>query len=221
MNSDPIANIEPRPRVAPLTPAAEGSITLLIDQLRQGDQAATDRLWAQYFPRLLALARRTLSGWPQAVTDADDAVQSAFVAFWRRAARGELPDELHRDNLWRLLATITVRKAQKHVERARAQKRGGGRIVSEGALCGGGDGPSLDQIAGATPAGEFDLQCEELLLRLDDEQRHIAMLRLMGHTTAEIASQLGCTQRKVQRKLNLVELQWRCMLEEPTERRPV
>ena len=193
--------------------AAEGSITLLIERLRRGDQSAAERLWAQYFPRLLGLARRTLAGWPQAVSDADDAAQSAFVAFWQRAEQGALPEDLHRDNLWNLLATITVRKAQKHVQRERAQKRGGGHVVGEAALLGGTNALSLDRIASAAPAAEFDLRCEELLLKLDDELRRLALLRLMGYTTAEIASQLACTQRKVQRKLHLIQLRWRCEFE--------
>jgi DNA-directed RNA polymerase specialized sigma24 family protein len=129
------------------------------------------------------------------------------VAFWRGAARGDLPDELNRDNLWRLLAVITVRKARKHVERQRTKKRGGGKVVGEDVLA--NPGLRLDQLAQELPAQEFDLQCEELLLMLDDELRRIALLRLMGHTTREIADQLDCTQRKVQRKLNLIELRWR------------
>lgn len=89
-------------------------------------------------------------------------------------------------------------------------------MVNEAALAGPGPHARLrlDELIGDTPAQEFDLRCEELLRELDDEQRAIAILRLMGHTTAEIAGQLACTQRKVQRKLNLIELRWRCVLEE-------
>lgn len=198
------------------SPDAAGSVTQLLGQFRDGDQAAAERLWTHFFPRLLALAHKSLAGWPQAVTDADDAVQSAFVAFWRQAERGELPDDLHRDRLWSLLACITVRKAQKNVKRERAQKRGGGKIVTEAALQGAGSegGFRLEEILGDVPAQEFDLRCEEMLLELGDELRQFAVLRLMGHTTAEIAKQLNCTQRKVQRKLNLIELRWRCVVEE-------
>ena len=143
------------------------------------------------------------------MTDADDAVQSAFVAFWRQAEEGDLPADLHRENLWNLLAVITVRKAEKHIERQRAQKRGGGKVVGEA-----NSGLPLDQLAGTPPAQEFDLHCEELLLGLEEELRRIAVLRLMGHTTAEIAAEQGCTQRKVQRKLNLIELRWHCAAED-------
>ncbi len=195
----------------------EGSVTQLFGQFRTGDPAAAERLWAHYFPRLQALARRSLAGWPQAVSDADDAVQSAFVAFWRQAERGELPTDLHRDRLWSLLACITMRKAQKNVNRERTQKRGGGKVVTEATLqsAAGNDGFRLEHILGDTPAQEFDLRCEEMLLALGEELRQFAVLRLMGHTTAEIAAQLHCTQRKVQRKLNLIELRWRCVMEEP------
>ena len=188
---------------------AEGSVTGVFTRFRAGDREAASQLWRQYFPRLIALARHTLSGRPQQAADADDAVQSAFVSFWQRAQRDGFSGPLHRENLWNLLGVITVRKALKRQERERAQKRGGGRVLNEAGPAGHDDRPSpLTQALGELPAHEFDLFCEELLLMLDDESRRIALLRLLGHGTAEIAAALDCTQRRVQRKLNLVRLRW-------------
>jgi DNA-directed RNA polymerase specialized sigma24 family protein len=38
--------------------------------------------------------------------------------------------------------------------------------------------------------------------------QEFAVLRLLGHSSAEVAQLLNCTQRKVQRKLELVRLHW-------------
>jgi RNA polymerase sigma factor (sigma-70 family) len=146
---------------------------------------------------------------PRHVADVDDAVQSAFISFWRQAENGEFAANLNRDNLWNLLATITVRKAQKQARRERSQKRGGGNVLSEQALARvDPDIARLDQLARALPTNDYDLVCEEFLSQLDDELRAIVVLRLLGHSTEEIARQLGCTQRKIQRKLQLVQLKW-------------
>lgn len=191
------------------TPSPEGSITLCYRQLVSGDRSATRELWQHFFPRLTAMARATVGRLPQQVTDVDDAVQSAFISFWRQAESGEFGENLNRDNLWNLLATITVRKAQKQARRERSKKRGGGNVVGEQQMArGDSDYVRLDQLARVVPTSDYDLVCEEFLSQLDEELRAIVVLRLLGHSTEEIARELGCTQRKIQRKLQLVQLKW-------------
>jgi RNA polymerase sigma factor (sigma-70 family) len=188
-------------------PDGAGSVTQFFDQFRAGDSVAAGRLWERFFPRLLALARRTLAGRPQGPADADDAVQSAFVSFWQRARSGDFGPGLGRDDLWNLLGFITVRKAMRHQRRERAAKRGGGKVVGEAAL-GRDASPGLDAIAGGASAAEFDLTCEELLGKLDDELRQFAVLRLLGYKNREIAEMHNCTERRIERKLALIRQQW-------------
>lgn len=195
------------PNLSEKQPAATGSVTMLYQQLTAGDRTAASQLWRRFFPRIVALARTAISGRARRVADAEDAAQSAFVTFWQQAQRGDFDATLDRDGLWSLLATITVRKAYKQAERERAQKRGGGKVLGEQDL-GSERGVRLDQLLSQISTQEFDLFTEELLLQLDAEQREIAVLRLMGYGTKEIAEQLDCTQRKVQRKLELIRLRW-------------
>src|SRR5689334_4312344 len=96
---------------------AAGSVTHFFARLRAGDAAAARGLWDRFFPRLLGLARKTLAGLPQRAADADDAVQSAFASFWQRAARGDFGDGLDRNELWKLLGTITLRKSLRQARR--------------------------------------------------------------------------------------------------------
>jgi len=43
---------------------------------------------------------------------------------------------------------------------------------------------------------------------LDVDLRSFALLRLMGYKNREIALEFGCTERKVERKLQLVRAVW-------------
>lgn len=190
-------------------PPATGSVTMLYQQLAAGDAAAASQLWRRFFPRITAMARQAISDRMQRVADAEDAAQSAFIAFWQQAQRGDFDAAMDREGLWNLLATITVRKVRKQARKEQAQKRGGGRVLGEGDLPATAEGPApLDQLLSQISTQEFDLITEELLLALNPELREIAILRLLGHGTREIAEQLGCTQRKIQRKLELLRLRW-------------
>ena len=184
-----------------------GSVTRVFERLRTGDSSAAEQLWKRFFPRLLALARRSLDGRALAVADEHDAAQSAFASFWQRAEGGEFTGQMHRNRLWKLLSVITVRKARKMLRREGAQKRGGGRVRNEADLAAAGD-LRLAEMLAQVPAHDFDLHCEELLEMLDGELQAFALLRLMGYKNREIASICACTQRKVERKLQLVRSIW-------------
>lgn len=190
-------------------PPIDGSVTHFFGKLREGDRTAAEQLWRAYCPRLLGLARKTLGRRHGKMADAEDAVQSAFISFWRRAERGEFSGELNRNNLWNLLGLITFRKALKHINQEAAQKRGKGRVRAASSLADcDGEPFRLDQALGRMPATEFDLHCEELLLQLDEELRSVALLRLMNYTNREIASIFECTERKIERKLQMIRLAW-------------
>lgn len=188
-------------------PADGGSVTQFFCQLRAGSPAAAEALWERFFPRLVALARKTLAGWPQRVADADDAVQSAFASFCLRVQAGEF-DVGNRSDLWNLLGVITANKARMQFRRESAARRGGGRVVGEDALVRADGTPRrLDEAIAPSP-GDFDLHCEELLGQLEPELREFALLRLLGYRNREIAQMHDCTERKVERKLNLIRLRW-------------
>jgi RNA polymerase sigma factor (sigma-70 family) len=185
-----------------------GSVSILLRDLRKGDQRAGLVLWDRYLPRLTGLARRTLGVRRPGIADADDAVQSAWISFWQRLDEGKLSADLTRDDFWNLLGLMVVRKSRRHIRRELAEKRGAGKVRRESELAATSGGGPLDGSAGLPDAAEFDLFSEELLQQLNDECRRIAVLRLMGHSTGEIAVELGCTERKIQRKLELVRLEW-------------
>ncbi len=180
-----------------------GSVSLLLDLLQSRDAAAAAQLWQRFVPRLLGLARRTLATHPRLNGFADDVVQSAFASFFQRAQAGQFSCE-DREDLWNLLAVMTVRKARMAIRRENTEKRGGGHVVNEA----GSSTSPLEAVAASQLGPEFDLHAEELLAGLPEELRTVAVLRLMGHTNPEIAQQLDWTVRKVERKLQLIRLTW-------------
>ena len=86
-------------------------VTLWIGQLQAGDPAATRPLWDRYFHRLVGLARKRLRGSPRRAADEEDVALSAFASFCRGVEHGRFPRLEDQDDLWRLLVTITARKA--------------------------------------------------------------------------------------------------------------
>src|SRR5215472_8164885 len=106
-----------------------GSVTNLICQVKEGDAAAVQELFARYFRRLLGLARAKLQGKDLRVADEEDVVNSALAGFFLGAERGQYTQLHDRDDLWHLLVKITIRKAQRLVKEQGRQKRcpGGAR----------------------------------------------------------------------------------------------
>ncbi|MGA7497553.1 MAG: ECF-type sigma factor, partial [Isosphaeraceae bacterium] len=95
-----------------------GSITHWLGDLRGGDLAAAQPLWERYFGRLVVLARGKLERQRHARAEADeeDAALSAFNSFCVGVAQGRFPQLADREDLWRILMTITVRKAYAQVQ---------------------------------------------------------------------------------------------------------
>ena len=195
-----------------------GSITHWLDTLKAGDRAAAQPLWERYFLRLVRLARQKLRAGRRGGADADaeDAALSAFDSFCDGAARGRFLQLDDRDDLWRLLVTLTTHKVADHARRHGRQKRGGGRILNEAALDGprrGGGPAGLDAIVGSEPTPSFAALVAEQYRRLleglgEESLRRIALLKMEGYTLDEIAAQLGFARRTVVNKLQLIRMRW-------------
>ena len=131
----------------------------------------------------------------------------AFESFCAGLARGRFTELGDREDLWKLLVVITARKAAAQVDRAGALKRGGGwrRVdpAHDGAgTASEGDFGLLTRLVAQEPTPEFAAMVAEetrlLLGRLEDTQlRQIALDRMEGYTTDEIAERLGCPEGRL------------------------
>jgi DNA-directed RNA polymerase specialized sigma24 family protein len=116
-----------------------------------------------------------------------------------------------RDDLWRLLVTITVRKIYRGMRRAKTAKRGGSFAAARHDSSEHDD--LLAQIVGREPTPELACMvaddCRNLLEQLGDESlRATAQSKLEGYSHAEIAERLGCSIRSVERKVELIRSIW-------------
>jgi len=179
--------------------SAADPVTLWIAQLKDGEHAAAGQLLEAYFRRLIGLARARLQNRPALTGYDEDVALSAFKSLCLGAERGRFPRLDDRDDLWRLLAVLTVRKAidlQRRHQAADAEPL---------------EGPSELLSREPTPelAAEVADEFRRLLGRLDDAQlRDIALLKVEGHTNKEIADRLGCVVRSVERKLQRIRILW-------------
>jgi DNA-directed RNA polymerase specialized sigma24 family protein len=192
-------------------------VSTWIEQLHAGDRAAAQRLWEQYFPRLVGLARKKLQGLPRRAADEEDVALSAFDSFCRGVEHGRFPQLKERDNLWALLVVITARKAVDLRQREGRQKRGGGKVGGESALdqlLGHSEGAAgIGRVVGAEPTPELAAQVaeefESLLRQLPSEElRSVALMKLEGYTNAEIAAHLSCAAVTIERRLRLIRSLW-------------
>jgi DNA-directed RNA polymerase specialized sigma24 family protein len=196
--------------------SSAGSVTNWIDQLKAGDRAGIQKLWESYFQRLVALARNKLRQAPRGAADEEDVALSAFDSFCRRAEQGQFPNLCDRDDLWQLLASITVRKVWKLMERERAQKRGGGKVQHASALEGDDAAdprPLFVNLMGREPDPRLAAQMAEEYRRLlaglgQADLRLIAEWKMQGHSHQEIADQLGRSLGTIERKLRLIRKMW-------------
>jgi DNA-directed RNA polymerase specialized sigma24 family protein len=104
--------------------------------------------------------------------------------------------------------TITARKARQVVRDECRQKRGGGQA--------GGDpdeADRLEHLLSREPTPEFAAevaeQCRLLLSKLGDEElRMIALWKMEGVDSEQIAARLGKAPRTVERRLQLIRTLW-------------
>jgi DNA-directed RNA polymerase specialized sigma24 family protein len=191
-----------------------GSVTSWLGDLKAGDLDAAQKLWERYFGSLVRLAHARLKTAPRVVADEEDAALSAFDSFCAAAAEGRFPRLGDRNDLWRILVTLTRRKAVNQFRKEQWQKRCAARVASEAELGRmNGHRAFLDTLAGPEPSPDFAaLVADEWRHRLeslhDDSLRRVALMRLEGFSNDEIAERLGCGRRTVSRKLEIIRRRW-------------
>jgi len=191
---------------------AEGSVSRWLNDVKRGDAEAAGKVWQRYFTPLLAVARhKLLSGGREA--DEEDVVQSALADFFHQTQTKPFARLADRDDLWQLLVLITSRKASNLRRKQRRKKRGGATVRGNSVFA---DGPhGFDQVVGDQPgpleATLFAEQLQNLLQTLAEQSPSLATIavrKLEGCTNAEIAAELGCQERTVERKLRIIRSVW-------------
>jgi DNA-directed RNA polymerase specialized sigma24 family protein len=193
------------------------SVTQWLHGIKAGNGTEIQHLWDRYFERLVRLAGAKLPGHCRRAFDEEDVAISAFQSFCDRAGKGQFPQLSDRDDLWRLLAALTTRKAAWMIRHQTRQKRGGGRVLGESAF------PARDPAAtasgglaeilgnGPTPddAARFADALEQFIKKLDDATlKTITFRKLEGRSVQEISAELGTSTKTIDRKLRLIRAIW-------------
>ena len=176
----------------------------LLHRIQTGDELAEEELLATYTERLIALARSRLSRKVARRVDPEDVLQSVYRSFFRRARTGGYHLR-HSDDMWRLLAAITIRKTLRQVRRHCAQKRT--VAAEESADPRGAMQLDPSRIRSRHPQPEdaavLAEETEMMMSRLSPHHRSILQLCLQGHAIAEIAERAECSERTVERAIKL------------------
>lgn len=179
---------------------AGDSVTQWLQAFRAGDQFAADLLWKRYF---LPLVRSLRSKTPaQPVYDEEDAALSAFDAIFQFVGDGGKEELSGRQDFWRLLTTIGVRKAHERFRRQTALKRGGEFLQNQA--------ESLDSLPSPECGPEMPVmvaeECQKLLDILPTgDLESVAVLKLEGVSVREIAAKLCISRWTVQRRVRLID----------------
>jgi RNA polymerase sigma factor (sigma-70 family) len=179
-----------------------GSVTALLERVRNGDAEAVRPLLQRSYPHALRqaglLQRRV---WPHPLPE-EEVAQLAMLALWQGLQRGSFPRLAKRRDLVALLNRITRNKA---VDWWRREGRAGSQQIEV----------ALDELPRPDPSPEEEASLQELrqvfLQRLGPEFRPVARLLLDGQEPKEIAALLGCCRRTVERKAALIRdelLRW-------------
>jgi RNA polymerase sigma factor (sigma-70 family) len=152
------------------------------------------------------------------MADEEDVALSAFKSFCLGFQQGKFPDPGTAPNLWPLLVSLTLNKAVDHVRRENRLKRrppqpSDGRNSPKPALAGDAD---WNELVSREPTPELAAAAAEsfqdLMAALDQTGdatlRRITLQSICGYTTSQLAKELGCTPRTVQRKLQTIRAIW-------------
>ncbi len=191
------------------------SLTLCIQHLqspnRELREEAARVIWQRYSSRLRALIRRRLDDRVRRREDEDDVLQCMYLSFWEGQMRGStMPAS--RQELWKLLVRITMCKlintANRHTAARRDVRREtiSPRVRPTGRLA---SNPMLFDVADRTagnPLEEMIIgeELNHLLRDLPSELRSIAVWKLEGYTSGEIAGFIGRTVRSVELKMHII-----------------
>lgn len=187
------------------------SITNWLTAYRAGDQAAANELWNRYYKRLVHVARLGLRTPSCGTRDEEDIALSAFNDLFSGIEAGRFPDLADRHGLWHLLVHITGCK----IISARRRERSKKRSVPDLGLARDRepDGSTLDKLIGYEPTAEFCAQAAESLAVLleslpEGQLRQIAVYKMEGYSSQEVAQRLGCSLTTVERKLRRIRHEW-------------
>jgi RNA polymerase sigma-70 factor (ECF subfamily) len=175
----------------------DDSFNELMARVRSGDPTAETLVFRRFVQRLIVLASRQFEAEIREKVDVEGVVQSACKSFFLRQRRAEF-DLDDWEELWSLLATITLRKCAHRRDYLRAARRDAMREEKWPA----NEHQDLlvpDRAPTPEEAAILVDTMEQFLGGMELADRPIVEQILLGYTAAEVAHQLDCSERTVRR----------------------
>lgn len=185
----------------------------LLTAMQQGDEIAFGAFFETHYERIVRYAKKRIGTFPLRVADEEDIAISAMNSLFRNIEENRY-DIQNSMELWKLLVTITNRKLSKQRHAHFAQKRGGGKVRGDSIWQNSG---SQEDFVQRPQGGEMEwIETTDVLFqRLDDPKaREVARLLLEGHSIEDVAVELGCVRRTVERKIASIRVIWSEFLNE-------
>jgi RNA polymerase sigma-70 factor, ECF subfamily len=181
----------------------EHSFIDLKEKLGRGDPAAGEEIFRRYAQQLVRVVSPRVVGSLRQKVDPEDIVQSAFRSFFR-AGPAEAFETQGWNDLWAVLVTITLRKCRYQVRHFLTAKRNLKKEVAGGSPDSSADWQFVASEPTPAEAAELTDLVKNFLDSLDERNRTIAEMAMAGATPADIARQLGLTERTIYRQLERI-----------------
>lgn len=191
-----------------------GSISILIEDLKLGDDDAIRTIWDRFFEPLRLFARTKLPIRNRRVVDDEDIASCAINSFQDSLRKGKYPGIKNRDDIWKFLVTVVDRNSIDCIRRQKAMKRGGGMLRGESVFHDLGESSRGLECFGKTEVSseavvDFIDKLDHLLTKLDEEElKTVLLARLVGDSIDEIAEKVGKSISSVERKLKIIRKIW-------------
>ncbi|WP_182865311.1 RNA polymerase sigma factor [Rhodopirellula sp. JC639] len=190
---------EHREGLSPIPTQGSLEFAAFQSRLQRGEADAVRKLFDDYSRRLIYLAGKNIHPALLKRFDGEDIVQSVFRTFFRRHEAGGFQIQ-HSQQLWQLLATLTLRKTRSHARKHTADQRDAQaeRAISD-------DMNMLSHQPSAEDALALWEEIDLVIEGLPPKTGEIIAMRLEGRSKSEIAGQLGVSRQTIHRILHLVQ----------------
>jgi RNA polymerase sigma-70 factor, ECF subfamily len=171
----------------------------LIARIRGGDDDAATALYERYADRVKWFVQTRTSDQLKHQVEPEDIVQSIFKSVFRgMESRGY--DAPEGGTLWHLIAVVAIHKVRKNASRRHAAMRDARRTESLDSLDAG-------QVSDHEAAQEMEFAVREAIECLSPQEQTVVNLRMQNYSVDEIAKQIGCSPRTVERRLQQVRVE--------------
>lgn len=191
----------------------EGSITLVISEMKQGEMSNADLLVKRFTDRLERFVRERMNRRVRTLGNSDDVVVNTLNDLFQGLWQGRYSELSNRESFWRLLVVVACRNVCDEVNHEKRQKRGGGKVVHASSLEQEDSTSLFERVAADSKSPYRNAmireECESLLKGLENEELQVIVLMKMAkYTNEQISRTLDIKLRSVERSLAKIRQLW-------------